>query len=154
MRKIIIIVITITLLILNNCGYTPIYSSKENNFYIEEISQKNTSKLNSKIANNLQIFSNQNSENIIKLEISSDKKIETTQKDDKGDPSKFQMTIILDINIINQNNDEIKRTKNFSSAFNYNNNSNKFSLKQYEKDIEDNLINKIVKESIIYLSEL
>ena len=153
MRKIIIIVITITLLILNNCGYAPIYSSKENNFYIEEISQKNTSKLNSKIANNLQIFSNQNSENIIKLEISSDKKIETTQKDDKGDPSKFQMTIILDINIINQNNDEIKRTKNFSSAFNYNNNSNKFSLKQYEKEIENTLINKIVEKSVIYLSD-
>ena len=151
MKKIIIIVIVS--FILNNCGYTPIYSSKEKNFYIEKISQKKTSKLNSKIANNLQIFSNQNSENIIKLEISSDKKIETTQKDDKGDPSKFQMTIILDINIINQNNDEIKRTKNFSSAFNYNNNSNKFSLKQYEKEIENTLINKIVEKSVIYLSD-
>ena len=54
MRKIIIIVIA--LFILNNCGYTPIYSSKEKNFYIEKISQKNTSKLNSKIVNNLKIF--------------------------------------------------------------------------------------------------
>ena len=58
MRKIIIIVIAS--FILNNCGYTPIYSSKENNFYIEKISQKNTSKLNSKILNNLKIFSNEN----------------------------------------------------------------------------------------------
>ena len=38
MKKIIIIVIA--LFILNNCGYTPIYSSKEKNFYIEKISQK------------------------------------------------------------------------------------------------------------------
>ena len=148
-----IIIIVLASFILNNCGYTPIYSSKEKNFYIEKISQKNRSKLNSKIANNLKIFSNENSENIIKLEISSDKKIETTQKDDKGDPSKFQMTIILDINIINQNNDEIKRTKNFSSNFDYNNNSNKFSLKQYEKEIENTLINKIVEKSVIYLSD-
>ena len=51
MKKIIIIVIAS--LVLNNCGYTPIYSSKEKNFYIEKISQKKTSKLNSKIANNL-----------------------------------------------------------------------------------------------------
>ena len=152
MKKLIIIVIA--LFILNNCGYTPIYSSKENNFYIKEISQKNRNKLNSKIASNLKTFSNQNSENIIQLEIDSNKKIETMQKDTKGDPSKFKMTVLLSINIHNKNNHEINKTKTFSESFNYNNNSNKFSLKQYEKDIEDNLINKIVEESIIYLSEL
>ena len=149
-----LIIIAIALFILNNCGYTPIHSSKDNNFYIKKLSQKSTSKLNSKIANKLKIFSNQNSENIIKLEISSNKKIETIQKDKKGDPSKFQMTIVLNINILNKNNYEINKTKSFTEEFNYNNNSNKFSLKQYEKDIEDNLINKIVERSIIYLSEL
>ena len=152
MKKLIIIVIA--LFILNNCGYTPIYSSKENNFYIKQIAQKSISKLNSKIANNLKIFSNQNSENIIQLEISSSKKIETIQKDKKGDPSKFKMTVLLNINILNINNHEINKTKTLSKNFNYNNNSNKFSLKQYEKDIEDNLINKIIERSIIYLSEL
>ena len=151
MKKLIIIVIS--LFILNNCGYAPIYSSKENNFYID-ISQKNRSKLNSKIANNLKIFSNQNSKNIIQLEINSNKKIDTIQKDKKGDPSKFQMTIVLNINILNKNNYEINKTKSFSEKFDYNNISNKFSLKQYEKDIEDNLINKIVEEFVIYLSEL
>ena len=152
MKKLIIIVIA--LFILNNCGYTPIYSTKDNNFYIKEVSQKSTSKLNSKIANNIKIFSNQNSENIIQLEISSNKKIETTQKDQKGDPSKFKMTVLLNINILNKNNHEINKTKNFSKNFNYNNNSNKFSLKQYEKEIENILINKVVEKSIIYLSEL
>ena len=98
MRKIIIIVIAS--FILNSCGYTPIYSSKEKNFYIENISQKNTSKLNSKIVNNLKIFSNENSKNIIEIEIEAVKKIETTQKDNKGDPSKIQMTIVLNMNII------------------------------------------------------
>ena len=151
MKKLIFVVIT--LFMLNNCGYNPIYSSKNNNFYID-IPQKDKSKLNSKIANNLKIFSNQNSKNIIQLEISSNKKINTIQKDKKGDPSRFQMTILLNINVLNKNNNEINKTKSFSSSFNYSNDSNKFSLKQYEKDIEDNLINKIVKESIIYLSDL
>ena len=72
MKKLIFIVIA--LFILNNCGYTPIYSSKENNFYIKEISQKDRSKLNTKIVNNIEKFSNQNSENIIQLEINSNKK--------------------------------------------------------------------------------
>ena len=152
MKKLIIIVIA--LFILNNCGYTPIYSSKENNFYIKEISQKNASKLNSKIANNLIIFSNRNSKNIIQLEISSKKKIETIQKDKKGDPSRFQMTVLLNINILSKNNHEINKTKSFSKNFNYNNDSNKFSLKEYEKEIENTLINKTVEESIMYLSEL
>ena len=152
MKKLIIIVIA--LFILNNCGYTPIYSSKENNFYIKEISQKNRSKLNSKIENNIKKFSNQNSENIIQLEISSNKKINIISKDKKGDPSRFSMTISLTINILNKNNYEINKTKSFTEKFDYNNNSNKFSLKQYEKNIEDNLINKIIERSIIYLSEL
>ena len=137
-------------MIINSWGYTPIYSSKEKNFYIEKISKKNASKLNSKIANNLKIFSNQNSKNIIEIEIDSVKKIETTQKDNKGDPSRFQMTILLNINIISEN---YNKTKTFSSNFNYSNDSNKFSLKQYEKEIENNLISKIVEKSIIYLSD-
>ena len=64
------------------------------------------------------------------------------------------MTITLTANILNKNNYEINKTKNLTEEFNYNNNSNKFSLKQYEKDIEDNLINKIVERSIIYLTVL
>ena len=149
MKKIIIIVIA--LFILNNCGYTPIYSSKEKNFYIEKISKKNSSKLNSKFANNLKIFSNKNSKNIIEIEIDSVKKIETSQKDNKGDPSRFQMTIVLNMSIITENHN---KTKSFSSNFNYNNDENKFSLKQYEKEIEDTLISKLIEKSVIYLSDL
>ena len=151
MKKLIYIVIA--LFVLNNCGYTPIYSSKNNNFYID-ISQKNRSKLNSKIEKNIKKFSNENNENTIQLEISSNKKINIISKDKKGDPSRFSMIISLTINILNKNNYEINKTKSFTEKFDYNNNSNKFSLKQYEKDIEDNLINKIIERSILYLSEL
>ena len=151
MKKLIFVVIA--LFMLNNCGYTPIYSSKNNNFSID-ISQKNRSKLNSKIENNIKKFSNENNENIIQLEISSNKKINIISKDKKGDPSRFSMIISLTINILNKNNYEINKTKSFTEKFDYNNNSNKFSLKQYEKDIEDNLINKIIERSILYLSEL
>ena len=151
MKKLIFVVIA--LFMLNNCGYSPIYSSKNNNFYID-ISQKDRSKLNSKIENNIKKFSNQNNESIIQLEISSNKKINIISKDKKGDPSRFSMIISLTINILNKNNYEINKTKSFTEKFDYNNNSNKFSLKQYEKDIEDNLINKIIERSILYLSEL
>ena len=152
MKKLVIIIIA--LFILNNCGYTPIYYSKQENFYIKEISQKNKSKLNSKIINNIKRFSNQDSENVIQLEISSNKEIDTIAKDEKGNPSRFQMTVFLNINVLSKNNYEVNKTKNFTENFNYKNNSNKFSLKQYEKEIEDILINNITEESIKYLSEL
>ena len=149
-----LIIIAIALFTLNNCGYNPIYSSKNNNFYIEKISQENKNKLNSKIINIIKKNSNQNSKNTLVLMISSNKKIDIISKDKKGDPSKFQMIILLNINIIEKNNYEINKTKNFSANFNYNNNTNKFLLKKYEKEIENILINKVVEKSIIYLSEL
>ena len=151
MKKLIFVIIA--LFMLNNCGYTPIHSTNNNNFYINVL-QKNKSKLNSKIENNIKKFSNENNENIIQLEISSNKKINIISKDEKGDPSRFSMMISLTINIYNKNNYEINKTKSFTEKFDYKNNSNKFSLKQYEKDIEDNLINKVVERSMIYLSEL
>ena len=64
------------------------------------------------------------------------------------------MTVLLNINVFNKNNNKINKTRIFSESFNYSNDSNKFSLKQYEKNIEDTLIDKIVEESIMYLSEL
>ena len=152
MKKLIFVVIA--LFMLNNCGYNPIYSSKNNNFYIEEISQENKNKLNSKIINIIKKNSNQNSKNTLVLMISSNKKIDIITKDEKGDPSKFQMTILLNINILKKNKYEMNKTKSFSTNFNYNNNVNKFTLKQYEKEIENILINKVVEKSIIYLSEL
>ena len=151
MRKVIIIVIAA--LVLNNCGYTPIYSTKNNNFNIE-ISQKNKNKLSFEIENTIKRFSNKNSKNTIELEISSNKIIDIISKDSKGDPLKFQMTVSLNINILSKNNYTINKTKSFFRQFNYNNSSNKFELKQYEKEIEDILINKITEQSIIYLSQL
>ena len=149
-----LIIIAIALFTLNNCGYNPIYSSKNNNFYIEGISQENKNKLNSKIINIIKKNSNQNSKNTLVLMISSNKKIDITTRDQKGDPSKFQMTILLNINILKKKKYEMNKTKSFSTNFDYNNNTNKFTLKQYEKEIENILINKVVEKSIIYLSEL
>ena len=62
------------------------------------------------------------------------------------------MIISVEVQIIKNN--VIKNTKNFSENFSYSNNSNKFSLDQYEKDIEKNLINKIIENINTYLLSL
>ena len=88
------------------------------------------------------------------IKIETGRVIDIIQKDDKGDPTRFKMTISLNVNTLSKNENEINKTKIFVSSFDYNNNSNKFTLKQYEKEIENILVNKVVEKSVIYLSEL
>ena len=61
----------------------------------------------------------------------------------------FDMQVSIDLTILENNKN--KNEKNFKESYVYNNSTNKFDLNQYEKNIEDNLIEKIVTKIIIYL---
>jgi len=60
------------------------------------------------------------------------------------------MIINLDLTFEDKNK-EVK-TKSFSESFSYNNLENKFELAEYEKQVENILINKIFEELIIYFN--
>ena len=146
------ILLILLFFILANCGFEPIYSSKKSNFNIGEIKITNQNKFNSMIKNNLKNISNNESQNKLDLIINSEKKKIISSKDAKGNPQLLTMIISVEIQIIKDN--VVKNTKNFSQNFSYSNNSNKFSLAQYEKDIEKNLINKIIENINTYLLSL
>ena len=138
--------------ILANCGFEPIYSSKKSNFNIGEIKIISKYKFNSIIKNNLKNISNDKSQNKFDLIINSEKKRIISSKDTKGNPQLLTMIISVEVQIIKDN--VIKNKKSFSQDFSYSNNSNKFSLAQYEKDIEKNLITKIIENINTYLLSL
>ena len=146
------ILLILLFFILANCGFEPIYSSKKSNFNIGEIKITNKNKFNSIIKNNLKNISNNESQNKFDLIINSEKKRIISSKDAKGNPELLTMIISVEVQIIKDK--VIKNTKNFSQDFSYSNNSNKFSLAQYEKDIEKNLINKIIENINTYLLSL
>jgi|TARA_B100000586_G_C19719931_1_gene265156 outer membrane lipopolysaccharide assembly protein LptE/RlpB len=146
------ILLILLFFILANCGFEPIYSSKKSNFNIGEIKITNKNKFNSIIKNNLKNISNNESQNKFDLIINSEKKRIISSKDTKGNPQLLTMIISVEVQIIKDN--VIKNKKNFSQNFSYSNNSNKFSLAQYEKDIEKNLINKIIENINTYLLSL
>ena len=146
------ILLILLFFILANCGFEPIYSSKKSNFNIGEIKITNKNKFNSIIKNNLKNISNNESQNKFDLIINSEKKRIISSKDTKGNPQFLTMIISVEVQIIKDN--VIKNKKNFSQDFSYSNNSNKFSLAQYEKDIEKNLINKIIENINTYLLSL
>ena len=146
------ILLILLFFILANCGFEPIYSSKKSNFNIGEIKITSKNKFNSIIKNNLKNISNNESQNKFDLIINSEKKRIVSSKDAKGNPQLLTMIISVEVQIIKDN--VIKNKKNFSQDFSYSNNSNKFSLAQYEKDIEKNLINKIIENINTYLLSL
>ena len=146
------ILLILLFFILANCGFEPIYSSKKSNFNIGEIKIISKDKFNSIIKNNLKNISNNESQNKFDLIINSEKKRIISSKDTKGNPQLLTMIISVEVQIIKDN--VIKNKKNFSQDFSYSNNSNKFSLAQYEKDIEKNLINKIIENINTYLLSL
>ena len=146
MKKIILI---LSFLLLASCGYQPIFSSKTSNFLIEEIIYNENDKISLKIRNNLTFLSNtENYIRVIRLKLSSEKKIDISSKDSKGDPLVYKMTINTNIEIFSNNKKTLQ--KNISKNFSYKNTENKFDLKQYEKTIENNLI-EAIKEDIILI---
>ena len=142
----------IAFLMLTSCGYRALYSNKNLNLNIIKIEKIKKNKLNLIIEKRLNNFSNNQALNKISLEIDTEKQIKTVSKNMQGDPSRYQMIIKLNINIIDDQNKKIN--KNITQDFSYNTNSNRFALSQYEKEIEEILINKIIDELIQDLSKL
>ena len=144
------IIIFLTFLLLTSCGYKPVFSSKNSNFSIEEIIYNENDRISIKIKKGLSYLTSlKNYEEIIKLQLKSDKKITISSKNTKGDPLVYKMTIITEIKIYS--NDKLIKEKNISKKFSYNNISNKFDLKQYEKIIEQNLVEKIKEDIVLIL---
>ena len=144
------ITIIIFFLLLLSCGYKPIFSSSETNFSITEIKLFGKINIGSKIKKNLNIYRNvENKNTFYSLKINADQKKNVISKDAKGDPKIFEIQISVDLTILENN--KIKNKKNFKESFTYNNSTNKFDLKRYEKNIEDNLIKKIITKITLYL---
>ena len=147
-----IIILILSAFVITSCGYKSIYSSKNLNFNISEFEVTDKTKISRKIKSNLDSYKKNNSKNFYYIKINSKKEINIISKDSKGDPSNFVMNIISEITILND--EKIVKNKVFSESFNYKNSSNKFDLKQYEKNIEENLTDKIIENIISYFYTL
>jgi hypothetical protein len=130
---------------LYSCGYKPIYSSKEFLFKINQITHENN-KINNQIAKSLKSMSNNSSDNILNIALSSKKEKIVISKNKNGDPEIFELKISINTKI---NDNE----KAFIGKQVFNNSENKFELNEYEIQLEKQIITKIVDEIIIFLLE-
>ena len=60
--------------------------------------------------------------------------------------------MVIDFRFILSDNGSILNEKFISEEFSYKNKENKFDLSQYEMNIEQNLINKIIEKLIVYIN--
>ena len=145
-------IITLSI-ILTNCGFKPIYSSKNSNFGIVDIINKNENKNSFAIEKMISSHSNLDAVKKIKLELDYEQTFATILKDNKGDPSKKKLSIEVNLVVKNEQNN-VLINKNFSEEFSYDVQSNKFNMAQYEDSVTSNLNNKISNDIIFLLGTL
>ena len=149
MKKITLILIVF--IMCTSCGYNVMYSNKNFNFNIIKIEKSKGDKLNLAFERMIKNFSNDQALKQISLKTNAEKQITIVSKDARGDPSRYQMIIKLGLVIIDDQ--KIKKiNRNIVQQFSYNTNSNRSKLNQYEKEIEEILINKIIDETIKHIS--
>ena len=151
------IITTLSFLLLLSCGYEPMYSKKQinsnYNFSINTINLIGDKKDNQILKNKLKRNLNKEKKSTeFNLNLNSRVAKTVTSKDKKGNPIKFSIKIIINLEIFES--EILKNKTEFEEKFEYDNKSNKFGLKQYEKSIKDSLISKLSDEIIRYLISL
>ncbi len=157
MNKILVKIITLFFVISTSaCSYKPIFSEKEYGFEIEEIILIGEKNINRIVNNKLKFVKSTGEKGKKKytIEIKSEKKIEIVSKDSKGDPLKFEMSILIEYNILNDGN--LLLSSKIEKNNVYNNDSDQFELEQTEDIILKNLSDSasdIIISSIINLDD-
>ena len=151
------IITTLSFLILLSCGYEPIYSNKQiNNNYnlsINTINYTGDNKVGHILKDKIKKILNKEKKSTgLNLNLNSRLEKVVTSKNKKGNAIRYSIEIIINLEVFESGISKGKT--NFEEKFEYNNKSNKFDLKQYEKNIKDNLISKLSDEIIRYLNSL
>ena len=140
------------MLFLSACGYQSIYSDlNSQNLSINKISTSGDVSINRKILNLTKIKENKE-KNLYShnLNLISTKIKEVVAKDAFGNASVFKMMVNIDFSLTIE--DQKNKGKIFTSSFIYNNSNNKFDLSQYENIVENNLIEKLAEEIMIFIN--
>jgi len=143
-------VLIIFLMFISACGYEPLNKSlPESNIKISKKTFSGDNRINRKLFNKINLKETKD-ELGYELKLNSNKIIDQVAKDKSGNVTKYETTITIVVELIE--NEKTVKKRSFSKNFNYSNLSNKFELKKYQKDVETNLINTIARDIKIFLN--
>ena len=146
--------ISFIIIFISGCGYTPIYSKKEQNFKLGKIETSGNKKLNKIIIRNIKSFTkkNPNSSKIFNVKIETNLNKNVKSKDTKGNPKTFEIKIVTKLIINKDKTNSLQKSFSYSSI--YNTLDSEFELKIYEKTVEKTLLLKISEKIIVYFQTL
>ena len=137
-------------ILLNACGYQPIYSKKELNFNIDSISFVSLDLQVNKILNQkLKKYINSDDNSIsYNLTIDAKKSLNVVSRDSKGQAQTYKAEVTVSLTAKNDNQ-VIK--KDFIMSNNYNSESSVTRLKEIENKIINNLSSIIADQIVLFL---
>ena len=142
-------------LFLSSCGYEALYSEKNQinyNFSISELILNGDREVNLKIKEKLNNYILDKKDKTFRLRISSNSKKIIIAKNRVGNATNFKIEITVDMEVLKNNG--LKSNFVIIESFDYNNNSDKFELKSYEREIKNNLSNTISNKLKLKLSNI
>ena len=145
----------ILLIFLSSCGYEAIYSvknTKNYDFSISKLSFIGDREINLKVKQKLNNYTQEIKDINFTLKITSTSEKIILAKNDAGDSTSFKIKTIVNIDVFNK--EKLKSNFIITESFNYDNNSNKFELKNYEKEIKRNLADIITEKLIFKLANI
>ena len=137
------------LLFLTSCGYEAMYSQKNtkyHDFSIKELTFTGERNINLRIKSKLNNYTLLEKDKNFTLNISSSKEKVILVKDTAGNATSFKTIIKVDAQVLIEN--KFLKDLQIIESFNYDNIVNTFDLKDYEKEIIDNLSN-LASEKLI-----
>ena len=148
-------IIFLLLLLLSSCGYEAMYSKKSSvnyDFTVSDLSFVGDRVVNLKIKEKLKNYAQDKKEKDFILKISSTSEKVIISKNTAGDATSFKNSVSINVEVLMNN--KFKSNFIILESFNYNNISNKFDLKQLEKDIKNNLAELASDKLIFKLSNI
>ena len=149
MKKFILIIF----LLLSACGYQSVNKIDKSNYNISKYEFLGNQQVNKILKRNFERNKNNtNSGNEFEIIATSNLIKSKNSKDQAGEATNLTLEIFVDLDIF-QNDKKIKKIT-INENTNYNNNDNKFELKQFEKILINNLVDKIIKKINLTLSSI
>ena len=147
MKKIFLLVI----LLITSCGYQPIYlNSDKQNFKFSKVSIQGNDNINRKIINLISFEEDESDQSLNELVLNTSYDITETAKNSKGQVESYRSKIFVNLKILSKNN--TVKERNFFEEFSYNTKKNKYDLIQYQKQIQNNLIEEVIRDINIFLN--
>ena len=149
------ILLLLFFLLLSSCGYEAIYSKKNAinyDFSINKLNFVGDRDVNLKVREKLISYTLNKKNKNFEIKIYSTSTKSVTANDTTGDATSFKNTVAVNVEI--SANDKLRNSFVMSESFNYNNNSDKFNLKKYEREIKNNLAETISDKLIFKLSNV